>query len=234
MECPEADRRNEFLSILAHELRHPLVPVQNALELMRLCPADKLACVRAREIASEQVRHLSRLIDNLVDISRITHGRIRIRKEAVDLAQLVNLSVESVRAALEAHRQELFISLPRVPVQLHADPTRLVQVLSNLLNNATKYTKDGGQIWLSAERDGPEVVLRVRDSGIGMAPELLPRVFDLFTQGERGFDRSQGGLGIGLTMVRSLVEMHGGSVVGESDGPGQGSEFIVQLPVWQR
>jgi signal transduction histidine kinase/FixJ family two-component response regulator len=227
----EADRRNEFLAMLAHELRNPLAPVQNALELMRLCPTDQLACEHAREIAAEQIRHLSRLVDDLVDASRITHGRIRLRKEIVDLAQIVNQSMESVRASIDTRRQRLSISLPQEPIRLEADPTRLVQVLSNLLNNAMKYTQDGGRIWLTAERDEREVMLRVRDTGIGMAPELLPRVFDLFTQGERGLDRSQGGLGIGLTLVKSLVEMHGGTVVGQSDGPGQGSEFIVRLPV---
>jgi CheY-like chemotaxis protein/two-component sensor histidine kinase len=177
------------------------------------------------------MQHLSRLVDDLVDVSRISHGRIRLRKEIVDLAQFVNQAVESVRNSVETHGQRLSISLPREPIQLEADPTRLVQVLSNLLNNAMKYTPDGGRIWLSAEREGHEVVLRVRDTGIGMSPELVPRVFDLFTQGERGLDRSQGGLGIGLTMVQSLVEMHGGSVIGRSDGSGQGSEFVVRLPV---
>ena len=226
----EADRRNEFLAMLAHELRNPLAPVQNALELMRLCPADRLACARAREIAAEQIGHLSRLVDDLVDVSRVSHNRIRLRKEIVDLAQLVDQAVESVRTSIDAHRQRLSVSLPQEPIRLEADPTRLVQVLSNLLNNSMKYTQDGGRIWLTAERDQNEVVLRVRDTGIGMAPELLPRVFDLFTQGERGLDRSQGGLGIGLTMVRSLVEMHDGSVVGRSEGAGQGSEFIVRLP----
>ena len=227
----EADRRNEFLAMLAHELRNPLAPVQNALELIRLCPADRLACARATEIASEQIQHLSRLVDDLVDVSRISHDRIRLRKEIVDLTQVVNQAVESVRTSIDTHRQRLSVLLPQEPMRLEADPTRIVQVLSNLLNNSMKYTPDGGRIWLSAERDEQEIVLRVRDTGIGMAPDLLPRVFDLFTQGERGLDRSQGGLGIGLTMVRSLVEMHGGSVIGRSEGPGQGSEFIVRLPV---
>ena len=227
----EADRRNEFLAMLAHELRNPLAPVLNALELMRLCPADSAACARARETASDQLGHLTRLVDDLVDVSRITHGRIQLRKKIVDLAQVVNQAVESVRPLIDIHREELSVSLPPESIQLEADPTRLVQVLSNLLNNAMKYTEDGGQIWLTAERDGQEVVLRVRDTGIGMAPELLPRVFDLFTQGERGLDRSQGGLGIGLTMVRSLVELHGGCVAGRSEGAGRGSEFIVRLPV---
>jgi signal transduction histidine kinase/ActR/RegA family two-component response regulator len=227
----EADRRNEFLAMLAHELRNPLAPVQNALELMRLCPADRLACARARDVAAEQIQHLSRLVDDLVDVSRISHGRIRLRKEIVDLAQFVHQAVESVRTSIETQGQRLSISLPHEPIHLQADPTRLVQVISNLLNNAMKYTQERGRIWLSADREEHEVVLRVRDTGIGMSPELLPRVFDLFTQGERGLDRSQGGLGIGLTMVRSLVEMHGGSVIGRSDGPGQGSEFIVRLPV---
>jgi signal transduction histidine kinase/CheY-like chemotaxis protein len=227
----EADRRNEFLAMLAHELRNPLAPVQNALELMRLCPADRLACARARDIAAEQIQHLSRLVDDLVDVSRISHGRIRLRKEIVDLAPFVNQAVETVRNSIETHGQRLSISLPREPIQLEADPTRLVQVLSNLLNNAMKYTQEGGRIWLSAEREEHEVVLRIRDTGIGMSAELVPRVFDLFTQGERGLDRSQGGLGIGLTMVHSLVEMHGGSVIARSDGPGQGSEFVVCLPI---
>ena len=227
----EADRRNQFLAMFAHELRNSLAPVQNALEIMRLCPADRLGCARARDIAAEQVQHLSRLVDDLVDVSRILHGRIRLRKEIVDLAQFVHQAVESTRTSIETQGQRLSISLPREPIQLEADPTRLVQVISNLLNNAMKYTQEGGRIWLSAEREEHEVVLRVRDTGIGMSPELLPRVFDLFTQGERGLDRSQGGLGIGLTMVRSLVEMHGGSVIGRSDGPGQGSEFVVRLPI---
>jgi signal transduction histidine kinase/CheY-like chemotaxis protein len=227
----EADRKSEFLAMLAHELRNPLAPILNALELMRLCPADSAACARAREIASEQISHLARLVDDLLDVSRITHGRIQLRKEIVDLAQVVNQAVDSVRPLSDTRGRELSVSLPPEPVRLEADPTRLVQVLSNLLNNATKYTNDGGRIELTAERDGQEVVLRVRDTGIGMAPELLPRVFDLFTQGERGLDRSQGGLGIGLTMVRSLVEMHGGRVTAHSDGLGRGSEFIVRLPV---
>jgi signal transduction histidine kinase/ActR/RegA family two-component response regulator len=226
----EADRKSEFLAMLAHELRNPLAPILNALELMRLCPSDSAACARAREIASEQIWHLTRLVDDLLDVSRITHGRIQLRKEIIDLAQVVNQAVDSVRPLIDTRGQELSVSLPPEPVRLEADPTRLVQVLSNLLNNAMKYTNDGGGVWLTAERDGQEVVLRVQDTGIGIAPELLPRVFDLFTQGERGLDRSQGGLGIGLTMVRSLVEMHGGCVAGHSDGPGRGSEFIVRLP----
>ena len=227
----EADRKSEFLAMLAHELRNPLAPILNALELMRLRPADSAASARAREIAVAQIWHLTRLVDDLLDVSRITHGRIQLRTEIVDLAQVVNQAVESVRPLNDTRGQERVVSLPPEPVRLEADPTRLVQVLSNLLNNAMKYTDDGGRIELTAERDGQEVVLRVRDTGIGMAPELLPRVFDLFTQGERGLDRSQGGLGIGLTMVRCLVEMHGGRVTAHSDGLGRGSEFIVRLPV---
>jgi signal transduction histidine kinase len=227
----EVDRHHEFLAMLAHELRNPLAPIQNALELMRLCPSDRLACARAREIASEHIQHLSRLVEDLVDVSRVSHGRICLRKEVVDLAQFVNQAVETVRTSIDTHRQMLSVSLPFEPIRLEADPPRLVQVLSSLLNNAMKYTPDGGRIWLTAEREEHDVVLRIRDTGIGMASELLPRVFDLFTQGERELDRSQGGLGIGLTMVRSLVELHRGSVVCWSDGLGQGSEFIVRLPV---
>jgi len=217
---------------------------------MRLCPADSAACAHAREIASKQIWHLTRLVDDLLDVSRITQGRIQLRKEIVDLAQVVNQAVDSVRPLIDSRGQELSVSLPPEPVRLEADATRLVQVLGNLLNNAMKYTQNGGRIWLTAElaemgqtflsagkqeslpcRQARELVLRVRDIGIGMAPDLLPRIFDLFTQGERGLDRSQGGLGIGLTLVRSLVEMHGGCVAGHSDGPGRGSEFIVRLPV---
>ena len=246
----EADRKSEFLPMLAHELRNPLAPIVNALELMRLCPADSAACAHAREIASKQIWHLTRLVDDLLDVSRITHGRIQLRKEIVDLAQVVNQAVDSVRPLIDSRGQELSVSLPPEPVRLEADATRLVQVLDNLLNNAMKYTQDGGQIWLTAElaeggqtflsagkqeslpcRQARELVLRVRDTGFGMAPDLLPRIFDLFTQGERGLDRSQGGLGIGLTMVRCLVEMHGGRVTAHSDGLGRGSEFIVRLPV---
>ena len=227
----EANRRNEFLAMLAHELRNPLAPALNALNLMRLSPSDSEACARAREVASKQIRHLSRLVDDLVDVSRITHGRIRLRQETVDLAQVISQVEESVRPFIDTHRQQLSVYLPTEPIHLNADPTRLVQVLSNLLNNAMKYTQDGGCIWLTVERSEQDVVLHVRDTGIGIEPELLPRVFDLFTQGERGLERSQGGLGIGLTMVQSLVEMHGGSVIAQSDGHGRGSEFVVRLPV---
>jgi PAS domain S-box-containing protein len=227
----EADRhKNEFLAMLAHELRNPLAPIFNALHIMRLVADDTAAVGQARELLERQVRHLARLVDDLLDVSRITRGKIELRKETVDVTSIVARSVESVRPFIDARRQVLAVSLPRTPIYLEGDPTRLEQILTNLLNNAAKYTDEGGKLWLSAEREDDEVVLCVRDNGMGIEPTLLPRVFDLFTQAERSLDRKQGGLGIGLTLVRRLVEMHGGKVAAASDGAGQGSEFTIRLP----
>jgi two-component system CheB/CheR fusion protein len=178
----------------------------------------------------QQVRNLTRLVDDLLDVARITRGTIRLQKETIDLAAVVGHAVESVRPLIELERHELLVSLPPEPVYLEADPTRLEQVLTNLLHNAAKFTEPDGRIWLTAECDNAEVVLCVRDSGIGIAPELLPSIFDMFTQAGRTLDHSQGGLGIGLALVRRLVELHGGSVRAHSDGPGKGSEFWVRLP----
>lgn len=230
-ELAEADRRkDEFLAMLSHELRNPLGALSNVVQVLHLHGAGDSICGQVHAILGRQVQHMTRLLDDLLDVSRITHGKIELHKEPVDLVVAVAHAVETTRPFIEARRHELQVSLPAEPVWLEADPTRLEQILINLLSNAAKYTEPGGRIWLTAEREGAEAVLRVRDSGVGISPELLQCVFDLFTQGDRSPDRSQGGLGIGLTLVRSLTEMHGGSVQACSAGPGQGSEFMVCLP----
>ena len=230
-EIREADRhKDEFLAMLAHELRNPLAPLTNALHMLRPDGLEGAEAEEVRAIAERQVRHLTRLVDDLLDVSRINNGKIQLRKGRVDLGAAVARGVDSARPLIESRRHELSVALPAEPVPLEADAARLEQVLSNLLNNAAKYTEPGGRIDLQAGRDGDEAFVRIRDTGIGIAPELLPRVFDLFTQEERSLDRSQGGLGIGLTLVRRLVELHGGSVVASSGGVGRGSEFVVRLP----
>jgi signal transduction histidine kinase/DNA-binding response OmpR family regulator len=223
-------RKDEFLAMLAHELRNPLAPILNALHVMRLKDHNRQPVEKARMLAEEQVLHLSRLVDDLLDVSRITGGKIRLRKEVLELATLVARTVENMGPVIEERHHRLELALPPESVYLEADPTRLEQILINLLNNAAKYTEPGGRIWLTAAREGNEVVLRVRDTGIGIAAEMLPKVFDMFTQADRSLERSQGGLGIGLTLVRKLVELHGGTVGAFSAGPGQGSEFVARLP----
>jgi signal transduction histidine kinase/DNA-binding response OmpR family regulator len=228
----ETDRRkDEFLAMLAHELRNPLTPLFNALELMRDHSGGDPAVERARETMDRQTRHMSRLVDDLLDVSRITIGKIELRKEPIVLSAVVEQAVTASEPLVSSRRHALTVSLPDEPVRLVGDLTRLVQVFSNLLHNAVKYTDPGGSIRLTARREGDEVVCRVRDSGIGIAPEMLSRVFDLFVQNDRALDRSQGGLGIGLTIVRTLVEMHGGTITAESGGHGRGAEFVLRLPV---
>ena len=229
-ELAEADRRkDEFLAMLAHELRNPLAPIRNTLEVIRLSD-DPNAIEHARAMAQHQVGHMARLIDDLLDVSRITRGKIQLRKQPLDLATAVANAVAATRPQIEARGHRLELAIPPDPILVEWDPTRLEQVFANLLNNAAKYTETGGLIRLEAIPQGDEVVLRVRDSGIGIAPEMLPRVFDLFAQADRALVRSEGGLGIGLTLVRNLVERHGGSVSAHSAGLGQGSEFVVRLP----
>jgi PAS domain S-box-containing protein len=228
----QADRsKDEFLAMLAHELRNPLAPVRNALQIMKQPGASGLILEKMRSMIERQVLHLARLVDDLLDVSRITRGKIQLRREPVHLAAVVGRAVETCQPLVEARRHQLTVSLPEASVRLEGDSTRLEQILTNLLNNAVKFTEEGGHIWLTAVREGAEIVLRVRDTGIGIAPEMLPRIFDLFVQAERRTDRSQGGLGIGLTLVRRLVEMHGGTVQASSPGLRKGSEFIVRLPV---
>jgi PAS domain S-box-containing protein len=231
----EADRRkDEFLALLGHELRNPLAPIRNGLHILLLPEVDQAAVRQVKEMMEKQVNHLTRMVDDLLDVSRITRGRIQLRKEAVELAGAVNHAVDSVRPLLEANAHRLTVSLPAEAGHVEADPTRFEQVLVNLLNNAAKYTPPGGEIALIVEREDDRVVIRVRDSGIGIPAELLPKIFDLFIQVEESLDRSQGGLGIGLTLVRSLVELHGGRITAHSEGPDRGSEFVVHLPARPR
>ncbi len=227
-----ADRsKNEFLALLAHELRNPLAPLLNASQVLEAANADDAAVEQAREMMNRQIRNMARLIEDLLDVSRIAGGKIDLRKERVELATVLERAVGLTRHLVEARGQELAMSPPREPVYLDADPVRLEQVFGNLLNNASKFTLKGGHLWVTAELGTDGVVVRVRDDGIGMSPETLPRVFDLFVQADRSSDRARGGLGIGLTVVQRLVELHGGSVEAHSAGPGQGSELVVRLPV---
>ncbi|MEO6192186.1 MAG: ATP-binding protein, partial [Thermoanaerobaculia bacterium] len=226
-----ADRRkDQFLAMLAHELRNPLAPIRNAVELMRQVETLDPSFQPSREMVERQVKHLARLVDDLLDVSRITQGSIRLRKEVLDLGTIVQRAVDGTRPILESRAHTLSVQLPTEPVRLDADPTRLEQVISNLLNNAAKYTMPGGHVWVTASREGEEAVVRVRDSGIGVPPDVLERVFEPFVQSEGSLARTDGGLGVGLTLVRSLVEMHGGWVGAASPGLGQGSEFVLRFP----
>ena len=224
-------RKDEFLAMLAHELRNPLAPIRNALHVMRLQRTESPDAAAAREIAERQVAHLTRLIDDLLDVSRVTKGRIVLHKQPLELSAVVALAVETSAPLIDAHRHELSVALPAEPIWVEADATRLGQVLANLLNNAAKYTDDGGRIALTVERDGNGVAIRLRDNGIGIEPEMLSRIYEPFAQADRSLDRSRGGLGIGLTLVRCLVELHGGTISARSAGLGRGSEFTVRLPV---
>ena len=227
----EADRRkDEFLAILAHELRNPLAPICTALEILRTPGADASANQLAKAVIERQVHQLVRLVDDLLDVSRIMRGKIELRPELVDLGSVFARAVETAQPIIESQRHELTVSLPPEPIKLTADPIRLAQVINNLLTNAAKYTEPGGRIWLSGEQDGNQVTIRVRDTGIGIPTEMLPQVFQLFTQVDSSVTRSQGGLGIGLTLVKSLIELTGGSVEAKSDGLGKGSEFVIHLP----
>ncbi|HEV2844567.1 MAG TPA: ATP-binding protein, partial [Thermoanaerobaculia bacterium] len=224
--------KNEFLAVLAHELRNPLAPIFYALHV--LDQEDPALRSHARGIVERQVHRLARLIDDLLDVKRISTGKIELRKEQVTLRTLVEHAAEVARPLFEARRHELTLSLPAEEVWLLADAARLEQVLSNILNNAAKFTDDGGRISLTAERPDDYIVVRIRDNGVGIPEELLGRIFDLFTQGSRSLDRPQGGLGIGLSLSKRLVEMHGGSIEARSDGPGRGSEFVIRLPALPR
>ena len=227
----EGRRKDEFLAMLAHELRNPLAPVLSAVEVLGVGrPSDEVLASQ-REVVARQVRHMKRLLDDLLDVARVSQGKIVLRRQAVDLVDVLLQAVEVARPAVAARHHELSIQLPQRPLHVAGDPTRLTQVFANLLHNAAKYTDTGGQVTLEAVEADGQALVRVRDTGVGMAPELLERVFDLFTQDDRSLDRAQGGLGIGLTLARSLVEMHGGRIGAASDGPGRGSVFTVTLPL---
>lgn len=230
-------RKDEFLAMLAHELRNPLAPIRNAVELIRLAAPTDAKVKWAADVTDRQVRQLTRLVDELLDVARISQGKVVLQPQCLDLVTLVAQCVESQRSLLEARRQSLELSLPALPLNVDGDATRLAQVVNNLLSNAIKYTPEGGAISVRVAHDGTvaeagagSALLEVSDNGIGIDAELLPHVFDLFEQGKRALDRTQGGLGVGLTLVQRLVHLHGGDVVASSAGTGQGSQFRVRLP----
>jgi signal transduction histidine kinase len=227
-----ADRqKNEFLSMLAHELRNPLAPIRSAVEVLRLRANSQPEIAWAQDVIGRQVTQLVRLVDDLLDVSRITRGKIRLEMQPLDVAQIAHAAVETSRPLIEAGNHQFSLELLDEPLCVRGDGARLAQVLSNLLNNAAKYTPEGGAIRLTTSRDGDQVVFRVLDSGVGIPAEMLGKVFELFEQVDRTIDRSQGGLGIGLTLVHRLVELHGGKVEAASDGPGRGAAFTVRLPL---
>ena len=226
----EADRnKDEFLAMLAHELRNPLAPILNAVQLMRMRPSEQ-QLRWSQDVIQRQVTHLTRLVDELLDVSRITRGKITLSREPIDVAALITRAVETVHPLMQERAHEFEVELPDSTLKVHGDPVRLTQALGNVLGNAAKYTDRGGRIRLSSTRNGANIEIRVRDNGIGIPADLLPRIFDLFTQLDRSSD-SPSGLGIGLALVRRLVEMHGGSVTARSDGAGLGSEFLISLPL---
>ncbi|HSR96405.1 MAG TPA: PAS domain-containing protein [Kofleriaceae bacterium] len=228
----EADRRkSEFLAILAHELRNPLAPIRTGLQVLKLSGDDGQAAEQARTMMDRQLAQMVRLVDDLMDVSRITSGKIELRKKPVQLAAVVNSAIETSRPLIEQMGHELTVTLPSQPITLDADLTRLAQVFMNLLNNAAKYSERGGQIQLTAEPRGAEVVVSVKDNGIGIDADHLPAIFEMFSQVDRSLEKAQGGLGIGLSLVKRLIELHGGTVDARSDGPNMGSEFVVRLPM---
>jgi PAS domain S-box-containing protein len=228
----EADRRkDEFLATLAHELRNPLAPIRNSLQVLKMPRVDAGMAEKTREIIERQVHQLVRLVDDLLDVSRVMRGKIDLRRERVELASVIARAVETAQPHIDAQGQRLEVSVPPESLPLDADAVRLAQVLGNLLTNAAKYTEPNGRIWLTARREGDEALLTVRDNGIGIVPDMLPHVFELFVQADHATTKTQGGLGIGLTLVKNLVEMHGGSVTAYSEGLGRGSQFTLRLPL---
>jgi signal transduction histidine kinase/integral membrane sensor domain MASE1 len=225
-----SEAKDQFLALLGHELRNPLAPIRNALEVLRTRRNEPAVATRMHEMMERQTGHMVRLVDDLLDVSRITRGKIELRKERVDVGAAVKRTVDAIQPLLDERGHRLRLSLPPEPIAADADPTRLEQVLTNLLSNAVKFTPGRGTIELSVAREGAEAVIRVRDDGIGIRPEMLDRIFESFAQADRLPEHVQEGLGLGLTLARSLVELHGGTVTAESEGPGQGSEFVVRLP----
>ena len=228
----ETDRRkDEFLATLAHELRNPLAPLRNALELLRRAGGDQAVAATARDMMGRQLRQMIRLVDDLLDVSRITTGKLAVHKESVELQPIIRSAVETSRPLIDARHQVLTVRLPEELVHLEADSTRLAQVFSNLLNNASKFTPASGQIEIAAECHDGELRVAVTDTGIGLAPEMLPAIFEMFTQADSSLERTQAGLGVGLTLARRLIELHGGTLEASSRGLGLGSRFTVRLPL---
>jgi len=227
----EHQRKDEFLAMLAHELRNPLAPISSAAQLLRILYAHEPRIKEASEVIGRQVRHMTHLVDDLLDVSRVTRGLVTIEKTTVELGAVLREAVEQIQPVIKARHHTLTLDLAPQPLPVSGGRTRLIQVAANLLNNAAKYTPEGGTLHVSLQRQGESVVLQVRDNGIGIAPDLLPVVFDLFTQGQRTPDRAQGGLGLGLALVKKVVELHAGTVEAHSAGAGQGSTFIIRLPL---
>jgi PAS domain S-box-containing protein len=229
----QADRRkDEFLATLAHELRNPLAPIRNSLHILKLASTNDHTLENLCSMLERQVHHLVRLVDDLLEVSRITRGKIELRREFVDLAVIARNAIETSRPLIDAGNHQLTVSLPTEPILLWGDPIRLGQVFANVLNNAAKYTYENGRIWFTAKKDGNDVVISIRDNGMGIPAEMLPNVFEMFMQVDRTTKRAQGGLGIGLTLVKSLVELHGGKIGVHSDPTERGSEFIIRLPIY--
>lgn len=227
----EADRRkDEFLALLAHELRNPLGPIRHAVNIVRAKPVSASELEWAISIIDRQATHMTRLVDDLLDVSRITRGRIDLRMERVDVTTVLHSAIEASRTLMEKGGHHLTVDLAQEPLFVDADAARLMQVVTNLLDNSARYTDPGGHIALSARREGPDIAIRVTDDGIGIAPDVLPRVFDMFTQAGLPLERSKGGLGVGLALVDRIVKLHGGTVTARSEGPGTGSEFTIRLP----
>ncbi|VXB96459.1 HAMP domain-containing sensor histidine kinase [Massilia sp. 9I] len=227
----EHQRKDEFLAMLSHELRNPLAPISSAAQLLRVLFAGEPKIKQTSDVISRQVSHMTHLIDDLMDVSRVTRGLVTINQTDLELGAVLREAVEQITPVIEARRHRLLLDLAPHPVEVRGDRPRLIQVFANLLNNAAKYTPDGGELRLSLQQHGDTAIAEVCDNGIGIGPELLPEVFDLFTQGQRTPDRAQGGLGLGLTLVKKLVELHGGTVEAHSEGQGLGSRFIVRLPL---
>ncbi|BBA34727.1 multi-sensor hybrid histidine kinase [Methylocaldum marinum] len=231
-ELTAADRqKDEFLATLAHEMRNPLAPIMSAVQILYRTDGTGPQYAWARDVIDRQTRHLTRLVDDLLDVSRISRGKVTLNKQPLELAAIVNHAMETSRPLIQAHGHSISTSLPSEPVWIEGDLIRIAQVVSNLLNNAAKYSEPNRQVWLTAAKENGLAVIRVRDAGLGISPEVLPRIFDLFAQADRSLDRSKGGLGIGLSLVKKLVDLHGGSVEAKSEGIGKGSEFIVRLPL---
>jgi PAS domain S-box-containing protein len=230
----EGKQISEFLAMLGHELRNPLAPIRNAVAVMGAKGTADPTTSWAREVIERQVAHLSRLVDDLLDVGRITRGKITLQQERIDLADVVSRALEAARPLHDQRRHVIDVDLGPGPLPIRGDPIRLLQVFVNLLSNAAKYTPNGGHVWVRLRREGEEAVLSVRDDGVGMSADLVPRVFDIFVQGDRSLERADGGLGIGLTLVERLLALHGGTIRAYSAGPGEGSEFVVRLPVTER
>ncbi|MBC3920953.1 response regulator [Undibacterium sp. CY18W] len=227
----EVDRRkDEFLAMLAHELRNPLAPISAASDLLNFPNLDPARIKRTSEIISRQVKHMTGLIDDLLDVSRVSRGLVTLKEEALDARHIATSAIEQVRPLLDARRHQLTLQTSLVPVYIKGDQKRLIQILSNVLNNAAKYTQEGGEITLSLNIEDDAIVFTIRDNGIGIEPQTISRIFDMFAQAERTSDRTQGGLGIGLALVQNLVQLHGGTVTASSDGLGLGSVFTITLP----